>query len=128
VKAGVNTYELGGGRALKDLLSAPLSLHNISNVGCVCICLDLSKPGNCYESLQFWLKVVKDQIHSSTQALQNSKIDDFRRIKASSDTYWGKATANQERINRSFIPITVIGTKYDEFAKANEPVQKKLLC
>jgi hypothetical protein len=60
VKAGVNTYELGGGRALKDLLSAPLSHHNISNVGCVCICLDLSKPGNCYESLQFWLKVVKD--------------------------------------------------------------------
>ena len=65
IKAGVNTYELGGGRALKDLLSAPLSHHNISNVGCVCICVDLSKPGNCYESLQFWLKVVKDQMLSA---------------------------------------------------------------
>ena len=35
---------------------------------------------------------------------------------------------NTDRINKSVIPITVIGTKYDEFAKANEPVQKKLLC
>jgi hypothetical protein len=35
---------------------------------------------------------------------------------------------NTERINKSILPITVIGTKYDEFAKANEPVQKKLLC
>ena len=65
---------------------------------------------------------------SAAQALENYKIDDFRKIKAASDTYWGKVSANTERINRSFIPITVIGTKYDEFAKNNEPVQKKLLC
>lgn len=67
-------------------------------------------------------------MHSSTQALQNSNINEFRRMKQQSDTYWGKISGNTDKINKSVIPITVIGTKYDEFAKANEPVQKKLLC
>jgi hypothetical protein len=26
------------------------------------------------------------------------------------------------------VPITVIGSKYDEFARSTEPLQKKLLC
>ena len=67
-------------------------------------------------------------MNASTQALQNAKIEDFRKLKQQSDTYWGKISGNTDRINKSIIPITVIGTKYDEFAKNNEPVQKKLLC
>lgn len=31
-------------------------------------------------------------------------------------------------MNISMIPLTVIGTKYDVFAKSNEPAQKKLIC
>ena len=45
VKTHVNTYELGGGRAMCDLLIAPLSLQNLDKVGSICIVLDLSKPG-----------------------------------------------------------------------------------
>jgi hypothetical protein len=56
-KARIQSYELGGGRVLSNLLQA--ALRNIDQVGSVCIVIDLSKPGNCVDSLLFWLKQVK---------------------------------------------------------------------
>ena len=58
-KQKVNTYELGGGRVLSNLLGAALSPSNLKNIASVCIVLDLSKPGNCVESLLFWLAEVR---------------------------------------------------------------------
>lgn len=43
-KIRVNTYEIGGGRQLSNLLSAPLSVQNIHKIGSICIVIDLSKP------------------------------------------------------------------------------------
>lgn len=40
----VNTYEIGGGRTLANLLSAPLALGNLDQIATICIVLDLSKP------------------------------------------------------------------------------------
>ena len=44
---------------LVDLLKAPLASSNIEEVASICITVDLSKPGNTFESLQFWLKEVR---------------------------------------------------------------------
>jgi len=44
VTVKMNTYEIGGGRTLANLLTAPLSIGNIDKVATVCIVLDLSKP------------------------------------------------------------------------------------
>ena len=60
-KMTVNVYEMGGGRTLSSLLSTCLSEENILNTT-VCICVDLSKPGNCVDSVLFWLNVVREQI------------------------------------------------------------------
>ena len=53
-KYTVNTYELGGGRTISQMISACLSADSLTDTT-ICICVDLSKPGNCVESLLFWL-------------------------------------------------------------------------
>mmetsp|Transcript_25933 Transcript_25933/g.35308 ORF Transcript_25933/g.35308 Transcript_25933/m.35308 type:complete len:87 (-) Transcript_25933:763-1023(-) len=59
-KQKVNTYELGGGRIQASLLAATLTTHNIENTT-ICIVVDLSRPGNCIDSLLFWLNAVREQ-------------------------------------------------------------------
>ena len=54
-KTKVNTYELGGGRVLSNLLQSPLCTSNLINIASICIVIDLSKPGNCIDSLLFWM-------------------------------------------------------------------------
>lgn len=44
IEVKINTYEIGGGRTLANLLQAPLAMGNLDQVATVCIVLDLSKP------------------------------------------------------------------------------------
>lgn len=69
-KVRVNTYELGGGRTLSSLLQAPLASTNLSSFASICIVLDLSKPGNCVESLLFWLSEVRKNCNASLEELK----------------------------------------------------------
>ena len=77
MKIRVNTYELGGGRVLSNLLQAPLSSANLSSLASVCIVLDLSKPGNCIESMLFWIAEVKKYSDAGMQEMKASKIHEL---------------------------------------------------
>lgn len=66
-KATLNAYEIGGGRLLSPLLETCLSPDRILDTS-VCICVDLSKPGNSIESLNFWLDTIREQ---TKQVLSN---------------------------------------------------------
>lgn len=54
-----NIYELGGGRLLENLVSAPLSKESISKAIAV-IAIDLSRPGIALDSLSFWMNVLRE--------------------------------------------------------------------
>lgn len=58
-KFTINTYELGGGRSISSMIGACMSAESLSDT-CICICVDLSKPGNCIESALYWLNVVRE--------------------------------------------------------------------
>ena len=66
----MNTYEVGGGRILASLMQAPLVSANLVNFGAVCIVVDLSQPGNCVESLLFWLEKVRQCSNASLSELK----------------------------------------------------------
>lgn len=55
-----NIYELGGGRNFAGLLESALVGGNIANTT-VCVCIDLSKPGNTIETCLFWLNSIREQ-------------------------------------------------------------------
>ena len=68
-KEVVNIYELGGGRLMSNLISAPLTGDNIVN--CICmIVLDLSKPGLVLDSLEYWLNVARENIDIQMKSLK----------------------------------------------------------
>ena len=46
-KVRIQSYELGGGRVLANMLQA--ALRNVDTVASICIVIDLSKPGNCVD-------------------------------------------------------------------------------
>ena len=54
-----NIYELGGGRNFANLLEAALVGGNVANTT-VCVCVDLTKPGNTIESVLFWLNSIRE--------------------------------------------------------------------
>ena len=89
-KIKVNTYELGGGRVLSNMLQAPLSATNISNIASICIVLDMSKPGNVIDSLLYWLQAVREYTNKALNELQQTKPDLFQSIHHRSAEYWGK--------------------------------------
>ena len=58
-KVKTNIYELGGGRNFANLLEAALVGGNIANTT-VCVCVDLTKPGNTIESVLFWINSIRE--------------------------------------------------------------------
>ncbi len=61
--------------------------------------------------------------------MQNRAADKFKNINHRAVNYWKRVPAAGEtsKMQRSLVPVTVIGTKYDEFNKNFEPLQKKIL-
>ena len=52
-KVTLNTYELGGGRPVSSMIGACMSAETLADTS-LCICVDLSQPGNAVESAMYW--------------------------------------------------------------------------
>ena len=58
-KEVVHFYELGGGKELGDLAAVPLTKESYKNIVYIVV-VDLSDPANLIESLEFWLKTIRN--------------------------------------------------------------------
>jgi hypothetical protein len=69
---------------------------------------------------------------TSLSELKQSKPEEFAVIQQKSEDYWNNVSSQQDRDqikkNLALLPITVIGNKYDLFAKSIEPKMKKIFC
>lgn len=62
-KEVVHFYELGGGKELADLAAVPLTKESYNNIVYVVV-VDLSDPSSLIESLEFWLKKIRDFVRT----------------------------------------------------------------
>ena len=122
----MNIYELGGGRVLAGLLQSVFVGNGIDNAAII-ICLDLSKPGNSIESLLFWLQSVREQTNQVLNELKEKNPSKLKEIVSRLQNKWAEHE-DKARINISYVPIVIIGTKYDVFANTFEIKPKKMLC
>lgn len=62
--------------------------------------------------------------------MQQSKPEEFAIIQQRASDYWNSVPNQNDKnmIKQSFVPITVIGNKYDVFAQSCEPKMKKIFC
>ena len=125
-KATLNAYELGGGRLLSPLLKTCLSASRILDTT-MCVCVDLSKPGNALESLVFWLEQIREQTRAVLQDLNQTNPAKIATLNSKLANVWAEHE-DRGKINVCPIPIIIICTKYDVFANENEPQRKKIIC
>ena len=90
----------------------------------ICIVVDLTKPAQAYESVDFWIKHCKQAANTSLKTLQNKDQAKFKKINQRAMDYWREVPATQEtnRMQRSLVPLTVIANKADEFFRNCEPI------
>jgi hypothetical protein len=79
------------------MLQAAVTPSSLENMGTICIVLDLSKPGNCIESLLFWLSAVREHCNTALKDLQNSKLESFGVVKEKRIKYWDSIPVQSER-------------------------------
>ena len=125
-KATLNAYELGGGRLLSPLLKTCLSADRILDTT-MCVCIDLSKPGNALESLMFWLQQIREHTQAVLEDLNQTNPAKIATLNTKLASVWGEHE-DRGKINLCPVPIIIICTKYDIFANENEPQRKKIIC
>jgi len=54
------------------------------------IVLDLSKPGNCIESLLFWLSEVNTYLKEGLKEMSKTKPQEFSDIRSKASGYWNR--------------------------------------
>lgn len=62
--------------------------------------------------------------------LKNNNDPEYERILTKTKKYWNNVPAQQDKpqMKLCMVPLTVVCTKYDLFAKSYEPKLKKLFC
>ena len=62
----VSMFELGGGRSLAEMLTVCLTPRSVAST-VVCVCVDLTRPGNAIDTALYWLNVVREQTQLALQ-------------------------------------------------------------
>jgi len=125
-KVIVNTYELGGGRTISSMIGSCMSAETLPDT-CVCICVDLSKPGNAIESVMFWLNAVREQTEAIAKSMENNNSARLRLLQQRINDRLGEHE-DRSKMNPMLVPVVLICTKYDEFANQYESARKKIIC
>ena len=119
-------WELGGGKKLADLIKVPMTLERFLNFHVV-ICIDLSKPSKCFDSLKTWMEIINKRIEECMGQLERSRRGKkiLQDIKKRIDSKY-KSHPDSSIVDPSPVPITIVCTKYDVFAN-EDPAKRKVL-
>lgn len=119
-------WELGGGKKLADLIKVPMTLERFLNFHVV-ICIDLSKPSKCFDSLKTWMEIINKRIDECMGQLERSRRGKkiLQDIKKRIDSKY-KSHPDSSIVDPSPVPITIVCTKYDVFAN-EDPAKRKVL-
>ena len=119
-------WELGGGKKLADLIKVPKTLERFLNFHVV-ICIDLSKPSKCFDSLKTWMEIINKRIDECMGQLERSRRGKkiLQDIKKRIDSKY-KSHPDSSIVDPSPVPITIVCTKYDVFAN-EDPAKRKVL-
>ncbi len=60
-KEVIHFYELGGGKELSNLASVPLTQEALKSIVYI-VLVDLSDPSNLMDSLEYWLRTVRQSV------------------------------------------------------------------
>ncbi|XP_063694769.1 cytoplasmic dynein 2 light intermediate chain 1-like isoform X2 [Bolinopsis microptera] len=125
LKDVAHVWELGGGIALSNLIEVPITKQCVKNLSVV-ICVDLSKPETIWTTLESLLNTIKLRAKKVIAELKRDCPSDANQIVAECLARYGSDHPDKDNLDIIPIPITIIGTKYDEFQNF-DPEKKKII-
>jgi len=121
----LNIYEIGGGRVLANLLQSVFVGNKLEDT-IIAICIDLSKPGNSMDNLNFWIAQVRAISMGVVNELGAADKENLRWVRDRLRTKFGEHE-DKKQLKAMPIQVVIVGTKYDVFANTYESQQKKKL-
>jgi len=125
LKDVAHVWELGGGIALSNLIEVPITKQCVKNLSVV-ICVDLSKPETIWTTLESLLNTIKLRVKKVIAELKRECPSDANQLVAECLARYGSDHPDKDNLDIIPIPITIIGTKYDEFQNF-DPEKKKII-
>uniref|UniRef100_A0A7S0RPS7 Cytoplasmic dynein 2 light intermediate chain 1 n=1 Tax=Pyramimonas obovata TaxID=1411642 RepID=A0A7S0RPS7_9CHLO len=90
----------------------------------VCITLDLSKPSEVLDALEFWLNKIKAKVRTTYDKLERrgSKLPDQLKLRAKK--VFGAQHEDKDAVTHTGISLVIVATKYDSFKDHDAEVKK----
>lgn len=119
-KEVVHFYELGGGKELADLAAVPLTKESYKNIVYIVV-VDLSDPANLIESLEFWLKTIRNFSDNFFRDLKGSptKADNYIKTAATLEEHEDK-----NKVQPLGVQTIIVGSKYDQYEEFDSENRK----
>jgi len=120
-------WELAGSETLCEEVTASenlfLGMRQVATA-VVCILVDLSKPSEVLESLEFWLNKIKTKCATTYDKLERrgSKLPDQLKMRAKK--VFGPQHEDKDAVQHTGVSLVIIATKYDTFRDVDAEVRK----
>jgi len=124
-------WEMGGGKALGDLIDIPLTEQSLPDA-LVVLVLDLSAPRRIMEDAEFFVNLVRSRCEKimdswrSNRASHPNGLAMSNAIQTASKKRFGESHADLSRVNLLPIPVLVCAHKFDQIKQA-EPEALRVL-
>ena len=129
-KSLVHIWELGGDIYEPKLLNIPLTVSTLPNAAII-ICLDLSKPQDCFLSMKRWVSLVREHISTKYAELraggsQSQTI--ANEMKETALAAYGSSTGlDSSRVRVCEVPILFVANKNDQFRSKHSSSDRRSL-
>jgi dynein light intermediate chain 2 len=107
-------WELGGDMNELKILEIPIKAK-ILTMTRICIVLDLSKPQNILQSLQKWIKCVREIIKMRLMEIRGAAREEEAAIRANATAPFEEHVKDASRVRPCEVPLYIVCTKYDIF-------------
>ncbi|KAH6589332.1 hypothetical protein BASA50_002914 [Batrachochytrium salamandrivorans] len=126
VKDITHIWELAGGVCLSDLLDISVTEANI-HVSSFLIVLDLSNPEGIIEVLESLLERIREKTSKILDGLEQRGSKRPKALRSYAMKQYGLDHPDRDIVTLSHVPITIVGSKYDEIHDM-ESEMRKMLC
>lgn len=128
-KVLAHIYDLGGDENVEEMVKIPMSPAASGNM-VLAITVDLSEPHSTIPSLERWLKILRERVTQSLQALAKESANGQKRVSECQATRM--ATWEEHPDKASLlpfpVPLVIFATKYDVLLSDVDPEKRKGLC
>ena len=123
-----NIWELGHELLFIDLLKFTINNHTINNNVSLIIVIDLTQPNKMATLLDNIIKWIRKHLQSILSNDDHQTCEQMQQLSLKRSIYYRSDNENNDNRpkNPLLIPVTIIGSKYDEYQNMDPEIKKQI--